>query len=219
MRKGIILILVIALLSMSLGSVEAANSQGFEWGVDVGDRIDYSITYSQPSVTTDPSGSYSIYVTIIALATIPEPVTAFWDVTAGSSAVEVYYANDTQIFMMPWAIVAIGNWSLLTELYEAQMASTSTVTETATDWITTQELPYSGGTMTTEIRFSKTDGAMNFYESKVLDGAGAITSSVNIVRRGYSTGLIGAIDPMLLLAIGAGGAIIVIVAIVFMRKK
>lgn len=220
MRKDMILVLVILLLSMSLGSVEAANSQGFEWGVDVGDRIDYTLTYSQPSITTDPTGTINFYATIITLPTIPEPVTSYWEIVTGSAAAEFHYANGTQLFMVPWGMIAIGNWSLVTELYEAQAASTTTVSETAVDWIYVQQMPSGGdGALTTELRFSKTDGVMNFYELKLVDGTGAIISSSMVVRSGYSTGFLGGgIDPMLLIAVGAGGAIVV-VAVIFMRKK
>jgi hypothetical protein len=220
MRKGIILVLVISLLSMSFGSVEAANSQGFEWGIGVGDRIDYRITYSQPTVTTDPAGTYDFYATIISLQAIPEPVYSFSGIVQGSSSAEYYYTNDTQIFMMPWGVVAIGNWSLATELFEAQIHSTSNVSETATDWITKQSLTYGGdGLMTTEMRFSKTDGAMNYYDSTVTNAAEEITGYVRIVRSGYDTGVLGGIDPTLLLALGAGGVIVVIVGVIIVRKK
>ena len=225
MRRSIILVLVLSLLSMNLGSVEAANSQGFEWGVDVGDRIDYTISYYQPSVTTDPEGEYDAYATVVSLPAIPESVTTFSEINQGAPAVEYYYTNGTQIFMVSWSIVAIGNWSLATELFEAQMSAWGNVTETETDWIMKQILSYSGdNVLTHDLRHSKTDGVMNYYYSAITNPEEEVISSLSIVRSGYnpstSSGTtIGEIDPILLLSLGAVGAFIVIVAVIIIRKR
>jgi hypothetical protein len=219
MRKGIILVLMLVLLSMSFGSVDAANSQGYEWGIDVGDRIDYRITYSQPSITTDPTGAYDFYATVVSLPTIPEPVSSYFEITIGSSSVEFFYTNGTQIFMVPWAALAIGNWTLTTELFEATTSPTATLTETATDWIITQLPPSGSDTITQELRFSKTDGVLNYYDSTITSISDEIVSSVRIVRDGYSPSIFGGLDPTLLLMIGAGAAIVVIVVVIIMKKK
>ncbi|MFW9974112.1 MAG: hypothetical protein ACFFDQ_02440 [Candidatus Thorarchaeota archaeon] len=231
-------VVVISLIAMNLGSVEAATSQGFEWGIDVGDRIDYQISYSQPTIVTDPAGTYVFYVNVTTLPTIPDPATLHWDISIGGSSVQFFYTNGTELFNMAWGAYAIGNWSLASELYETTHTDDMT-SETTTDWTTSRSIPYGGDqTMTTEMRFSKTDGAMNYYNSTITNNAdGLVASFVRITRSGYNPGTdsttvttststttsttgtnVGTIDPTLLITLGAGGAVLIIV-ILFLKKR
>ncbi|UCE10096.1 MAG: hypothetical protein JSW61_14170 [Candidatus Thorarchaeota archaeon] len=219
MRRIIVLVLVIALISMSIGSVDAANSQGFEWGIEVEDRIDYTVSYYQPSVPGDPEGTYEFYARVISLKTIPDPVTDFSQITDTSA---IYFlANGTQIYQMGWAVVAIGNWSLATELHNAQVHAQGVVSETATDWIIAYEATFADSTQTQELRFSKADGALNYRYLGLVSSTDEVISSSETIRDGYNPnqGLFGGIDPTLILGIGAVGVLIVIAALVVARRN
>lgn len=219
MRKRMFLVLAISLLSVPFIPVEAATSQGFEWGLEVDDRIDYRITYHQPSVTSDPQGVMDIYVVVVTLPTIPDPVVDIYDITLSHTHAEFFYANGTSIGMVQWAAVAIGNWSLLTEVFNAFPAS-GNVSQNTVDWTITSVQPYGDGTQTQEMRFSKFDGAMNYYRMLTLGEDSEIINHVRIVRSGYNPNLpLFPVDPMIVLGIGAGVAIIAIVAVVVVRRR
>ena len=74
--------------------------------------------------------------------------------------------------------------------------------------------------MRNEMRFSKTDGALNYYDSSIRDASNTILSYVRITRSGYNPGILGgSMDPMLLIAIGAGAAVLIVVVIVIIKRK
>lgn len=216
MRKGIVLVLVISMLCMSLTSVDAANSQGFEWGLEVGDQIYYTTTYYQPSVTSDPGGTVDFYAEIVSLPTIPDPVSVFSQIVLSTSNVEFYFMNGTPTYPMLYLLagVAIGNWTLASEFYEAYgPANTS---QSARDWIIRGSDPYE----TTEIRISKTDGAVNYWSSVMVDVHDEVIYRLTVVRQGYSPGggFFG-LDPTLLLLLGGGGAVVVIALVIWQKRR
>jgi hypothetical protein len=220
MKRRMLLILFLVLLSFNFGFATAVNSQGFEWGPEVDDRIDYRAVYSQPSVPSDPSGLFDFYVLIVSLTTIPDPVTDFTQV-ATSAGAEFYYANGTQFYAVPWIIVAVGNWSLLTQLYFALgYTEDDNVTETANEWVVKSQVTYGGGWQYTETRISKTDGAINLRGQLTISGDYEIISSYSIIRLGYTTTPTntgsGRLDLFLYL-IGVGA--VVAVAIVYVLNK
>lgn len=207
--------LSLLILMMSFGFVTAANTQSLEWGVEITDRFDYTLNYVQ-DVPDNPQGSWDIYVAILDLPTIPDTVTSWPQLSGASDATPFYFANGTLIYeVIPWNFLAIGNWSFVTELYTAQ--SNNTITDTASEWGYTHETPYSGGTQTVEILYSKTDGVMNFYERITTNADGEVFDSLTIIRDGYFRGL-GSIDPLMLLIIG-GVAVGLVVVIIVIRKR
>ena len=216
MRRSILLVLVLSMLTLTLMPAEAATSQGFEWGLEVGDQIYYTLTYYQPSVTSDPEGTVDFYSEITSLPTIPDPVSIFSQIVLSTSDVEFYFTNGTPTYPMLYLMagVAIGNWTLASELYDAYgPANTS---QSARDWIIQGSDPYE----TTEIRVSKTDGAVNYFRSVMVDVHDEVIYRVTVVRQGYnpSGGFFG-LDPMLLLLFGGGGAVVVMAAVVYQKRR
>ena len=82
-------------------------------------------------------------------------------------------------------------------------------------------MPYSGDNeRTTDVRYSKTDGVMNYYYRAITDPQGEVLDSVIIVRSGYNPNPsypLG-IDPILLLTLGGVGAIIVVLVIIIRKR-
>ncbi|TFG27957.1 hypothetical protein EU528_11965 [Candidatus Thorarchaeota archaeon] len=139
-------------------------------------------------------------------------------VLGASAGTPFYFANSTLINdYIPWNFLAIGNWAFISDLFNS--TSDDPITDTATEWGHTHEIPYSGGTQTVSLHYSKTDGVMNIYERITTNAEGTVIDSLTVIRDGYFRGIgfLG-IDPMMLLIIG-GAVVGLVIVIVVVRKR
>jgi hypothetical protein len=201
-----------------LVNVEAATSQGLEWGLEVDSQhnFDYMIKDSNNETVTEAV----IQFIVNTRPSIPDIVN-IWDEIPTIEA-DITWANGTVVeeFILAWFMHAIdtdftlpiGNWTFLTELYEDTAHFEGTVTDTGGYWrIDGTILVY--GEATVHIDYLKTDGLLAHFNMIYYNG-----SSVTVIRQGLSGGPIDLIMDNILY-IGAVAIIVVVVCIYYVKKK
>ena len=126
-RKIMLPILVIMILAIPILPAQAANNQGLEWGVEIGDRFDYDVNLTYHNATYDLTIDQGMYVIIDYLPVIPDNVSTAAQISF--LGFTTYYDNGTEmtsvwrdvLMLVPFYLLPIGNWTLITELYDANM--------------------------------------------------------------------------------------------------
>jgi hypothetical protein len=171
-----IAIMVVLIVVMLVGPTEAINNSGLSWGVEIGNRIDYhlAIRYTDPSRNSD----LDYYIVLDNLPAIPENITVLPHIGASqanewNTYFSFYFMNDSKITpqtsvpALTWSAYPVGNWSFVEECVLSDINTTIWevhIIDTATEWglsITADEMIW---IHTDTIRYSKNDGAMNFFE-------------------------------------------------------
>ena len=114
-----VVLFVISFLMISPNFVSAANSQGFEWGAEIDDRIDYTYRTEYTLNSTREDDTFAIYIEILNLPTIPDIVESFSEVSLSYADFNVFFDNGTQIGIIYWTAIAVGNWDLMEEWKQA----------------------------------------------------------------------------------------------------
>ncbi|MHA1248312.1 MAG: hypothetical protein ACTSPE_13370 [Candidatus Thorarchaeota archaeon] len=210
--------------------VAAATSQGLEWGVAYGDRFDFEMKSSDESVGED------IYLNITKMPTtaIPDPLDDWSNIPQPD--IGFYWANGTSmgisvlIFIGLIAVgskivVPVGNFSLLTELVSVKLTGEDIIDE-ANIWGVSWSVDVNS---THEQRvvgtYSKVDGFLAEYKLEtVLSTTDEVVDSLSVIRKNLPSagGLdLSNITQLLkdnMLYVGAGIAVLVILAIVCKKK-
>ena len=232
MRRTLQAILAFAVAAMILtGIVSAATSQGLEWGIVVGDQWNFDITATEEGVTELDE---VIYMEVLERPTIPNIVADLSELPFDDLELNITWANGTSlewsylifIFLLiasPSFIFPIGNYTLLTELYNADSFYNGTVSDTGSYWaidfndFKMSEL--SNESADIHVDYLKADGALAHW-TVTTSNTTMVLGSINMVRQGLpGLDVISWIRENLLL-VGVGVGIIVILgAVVCMRRK
>ena len=217
---------IFVLLMMSPCFVPAVTHHGLSWGVDEGDRIDYTRRVYKiwsDNITIRDTRDY--YVIVNELSPIPENVTNIMQLylfSAFSLNLTVYYANGTlepEIGLAHPIGYAIGNWSLIQDLYT--LATQWIIGYEEWEWIDTDTewgFTYNSTdafdrTSHRTMIYSKTDGLLNELASEHYDENGTrLVDSYIVARKEDSLGYL----PLLL--IGGGFGVLVIVLLIKWRQ-
>ncbi|MHA2201088.1 MAG: hypothetical protein ACXABN_14520, partial [Candidatus Thorarchaeota archaeon] len=186
MRDRLCILLVACTLILgSVISVSAVTNHNLEWRIVVGDQFHYRYTGDIALGTTE------FYMEIDSLPIIPSNVTSYYEFVFSSAYFSTYYENGTEIFSyIPVGVMPIGNWPLVQELvndtapaYEIQWINTTS------EWGISYTEDHGTLVRTNTIKFSKTDGVMNF--NHVADNVGdGPTTTTEITRIGFPPTLI-----------------------------
>jgi hypothetical protein len=127
LERNVRFILGLSILSLLIlaqaSNVDAVTAQGLEWGVAVNDRINYGIAVTYHNATYDLNLTEQMYLIIDAVPVIPDNVshlaqaalyefTTYWD---NGTVMDDFWNNF--LLIMPFYVLPIGNWSLISELY------------------------------------------------------------------------------------------------------
>ena len=236
--------IVSIILFANISSVAAANNQGLEWGIGVGDRFDYDFDVSYQNSTLDLVLTGEMYVIVNSLGDISDDVTSLPNIPIGSLYIDsftTYWSNGTVMddfwksisFMgSPFLTYPIGNWTLMTELFEAVMG-TVVVTQDATILnYTIVDVP-TAGNLVTQV-FQKSNGVPSYQLYDILWGEATVdieftltssttastTTATTTTTSGTTGTTTGTGDSTLILILGGGAAVaVVIIVIVIMRRK
>ena len=178
-RKGVkqILLVSIILTTFLITPVYSTNQQGLSWAIDVGDEFNYTLTREIDSEAT----SERIVVRIEELRTLPDMMNDSWyNAAIGSYHVTYLYENGTEFpHQVSFIAVAIGNWTLLSEVLLEDFQNTEiTIIDDSQYWGYTKL----DEQMYWTYKFSKEDGVISYYyhESSQMDW------TVRFVRDGYA---------------------------------
>jgi len=248
MQKNTILkaVLTISIVSIILfaqiSSVAAANNQGLEWGIEADNRFDYDFEVSYHNSTFDLDLSGEMYIIINELGTISDDIVAMMNLPLPHMVLGSYTAywnngtvmNDFWLSIpfqgAPFVAYPIGNWTLMTELFEGTGAS-ATVTQDSTtlnytvvdvpeaDNVVSQVFLKSNGIPTSQryhVVWSETTADVEFTLTSSTTGTSTTTTTTSGTTGTTPDGG----DSTLILILGGGVAIaVVVIVIVFLRRK
>ena len=234
--KILLPIVILMILLAQMPVVEATNNQGLEWGVEIDDRFDYDVTLNYHNATYDLTIDDGMYVIIDDLPVIPDDVssaaqltfldfTTYWD-----NGTEMTHIWKDIVMFIPFYLLPIGNWTLLSELREASTPQAEfyedetilRVTVTIDDdYNITQDILKSDGTLAYQhLEWSRPYPVDTIELTMTQDGYEAPSESTETTTTSSSTVPPALLDNTLLLALGAvAGGIVVIAAVVCIRKK
>jgi len=203
---------------LAVNTASAANTQGLTWAFSPGDRIDYTYRIDFGDTTYPYSileGTYECYVIIDTLPEISEVVGIIPTIT--NMNVDQYLANGTEFYFL-WIAVPIGNWTLLTELLENSMGSSTNVTliNTFTEWGYDQSYSYGGTQQNTVLRIAKSDGAIQYLKQEMIYTDETHNTLIELTRVG---GSFLPIDDTLLIPIGIGAVAVIIILAVLVKRR
>lgn len=229
MKRTLQAIMAFAVATMLLaGTVSAATSQGLEWGIVVGDQWNFDITSTEEGVVELDE---VIYVEILTRPTIPNIITTLSEVPAPTF--DMTWANGTSlgwsalifIFLFiasPAVVFPIGNYTLLAELYNADVFYNGTVYDSGGYWgVDLNDFELLGGSSDIHVDYLKEDGVLAHW---TVTNTNTTTSeevgSLTMIRQGLpSFNILDFIQENILL-VGIGvGVIVILGAVVCMRKK
>jgi hypothetical protein len=228
--------IVAIILFAQTANVTAINDQGLEWGVEVGDRFDYDFEVSYHNSTFDLELTSEMYVVINALGSISDNVTSLPNIPIPSLYLgdfTTYWSNGTVmddfwkgIPFMGATFIAypIGNWTLITQLFEDVYPSGVTQNATMLNY-TIVDIPIAGNVVSQVYQKSNGVTMSQLYdlawgETTVYVKMTLTSSTTSTTTSGTTGTATGGGDNTLILILGGGAAIaIVVIVIVFMRRK
>ena len=234
--------IVTLILFAQISSVAAANNQGLEWGIEVGDRFDYDFDMSYHNSTFDLDLTGEMYVVVNFLNDISDDITIMPNIAIPSlysGSYTTYWNNDTVMddFWMgipfmgaPFIAYPVGNWSLMTQLFEDN--PTSTVTQDSSilnntivdvpnsDDVVIQVFQKSNGVAISHVYHVAWGETTADVEFTLTSSTTATTTTTTTTTTSGTTSTTGAGDSTLILILGGGATVaIVVIVIVMMRRK
>ena len=220
MKRTLQVLLALSLATMFLVSpVAAATSQGLEWGIEVGDQWNFDLTSVTDGVTEMSEVMY--FEVTGGAATIPNILTLWSSIPTVTFDIEwangtalgwsalifIFYAVATSGWVVP-----IGNYTLLGELYEANVFYNGTVYNSGNYWGMDVD-DFLGDPIDIHVDYLKDDGFLAHWTVTTENG------SLTMTRQGLpGLDIVGFIQDNLIL-VAAGGAILLIAIIVCMKRK
>jgi hypothetical protein len=221
MKRTLQIVIVLFLAGLVLVSpVAAATNQGLDWGFGVNDKIEF--TYQIQSATE--SFSEAMYIDVQSTPNIPDSITSWSQIPV--IATGSYWANDTGIgwYALIYAgllpvggrmAMPTGNWTLLKELVAPVLTGENYIDDLfywglifSDDYSATEELRIS-------LYYYKSDG---FLAKLLVEWWDTTTDTrtqyIGIVRSGVMSIIA---DNYIL--IGVGAAVLIILAIVCVKRK
>lgn len=219
MKRALEVLVAFSIASMFLISpVAAATSQGLEWGIELNDQYNFDITSETNGVNDldaviyfEVTGGLSTIPNILTdWSSIPKPTfTIQWanGTSLGWSAlIFIFYGIATDCWVVP-----IGNYTLLGELYDADVFHNGTVFDTGSYWGMDVN-DFLGNTVDIHVDYLKSDGFLAHWTVTTDNGTLVMT------RQGIGFDIMGFIQDNLIV-IAAVGVILVIAIVVCIKRK
>ncbi len=225
--------MMLLLFISQASNVVAANNQGLEWGVEVGDRLDYDVEVTYHNTTLDLDLDDQMYVIIDDLPSIADDITSLLHLVHPSMILEhytTYWANGTvmdelwenTLKMTAFTLFPIGNWSLITQLYEDETSSANVTQDSSTLTLTFENIPNPGNNQTMVL--SKVDGGPIYSLYNVTWGM-ETSVTVKLTRETPTASTDTTFnsppepDITLLLVLGGSAAVVVVILILILIRR
>ena len=229
MKRALQTVLVLSFVAMFLISpVAAATSEGLEWGVALNDEFTFQFKVIDEGETIFDEGvNFTVESTP---GTIDDPFTDW--ASLDYIDLDLVYTNGTSLgfealFLIGIALVGggfavpIGNFTLLTELLMNSLLWTEnhTIINDGTNWGARMSGTDDDTSMQVSVQYLKTDGFIARYTLDATNTTSGVGSHVTLIRDGTGLDIIGLLqDNILYVGIGVG-AIVIIGAVVCMRRR
>jgi hypothetical protein len=234
MKRTLQAVMAFAVVAMFLaGTVSAATSQGLEWGIVVGDQWNFNLTTTEKGAA---QLSEVIYMEVLTRPTIPNVVANLSDLPFSGLHLNITWANGTSlgwsalifIFFVvaaPSFIVPKGNYTLLSELYNADSFYNGTISDTSNYWgmdLNNYKLiPSMNESANIHVDYLKADGVVAHWTVTTTNTTDSTQlGTLNMVRQGLpGLDIVGWIQQNILL-VGIGvGVIVILGAVMCMKRK
>jgi hypothetical protein len=229
MKRTLEIVLVMSFIAMFLISpVAAATSDGLQWGVALDDEFTYHFTWVEEGETTFDEG---INVTVEASpGAIPDPLTSYSQIPTVD--IDMFYTNGTALGLEAIVLlgfiaiggyftVPIGNFSLLTDLAVASpwWTENHTIINDSSVWGVRLSGVEDGEPVAIYVHYLKADGFCARYVLESTNSTSGLKTSISLIRDGLGLDIIGLLqDNILYVGIGVG-VIVILGAVVCMRRK
>lgn len=229
MKRMLQTLLVFALISMFLTAPAiAASSEGLDWGVQVDDEFTYRFTIEDPEMSEDFDEAVNVSVTVVPpmSAEVPD-----WS-DIPEVTVDIYYANGTApglellmligiIYAGGQFVVPIGNFTHLSALFEnyTYYTENTTIINTTSEWGASYFDIDGDERLDVSATYLKSDGMLARYTFQVTNTTSGETAKGSFIRDGLGFDIMGWISENILI-VGIGiGAIVLIGAVVCVRRR
>lgn len=220
-----------------VSGVAAANNQGLEWGIEVDDRFDYDFDVSYHNSTFDLELTGEMYVIINSLGDISNDITSLPNIPIPSlylGTYTIYWSNGTVMddfwkgisFMgVPFIAYPIGNWTLMTELFE-DVTHTIVTQDASVLNYTYVDVPVVDNVVS--MVFQKSDGVARSQSYDIEWGDATVniefTLTSSTTTTTTTTGTSGTstaegVSPLILALVGGAVIVVIIIVIVIIRRK
>ncbi|RDE11976.1 MAG: hypothetical protein C4K47_09095 [Candidatus Thorarchaeota archaeon] len=231
MKRALQVLIALAISSLFLASpVSAASNQGLSWGVQLHDRLNYTLAVN--NATFHMSEAFYLNVTADPPA-IPDSMTLLSQVPTVD--LDAWWTNGTEMqieyAILFWVLVdlpfgtgvvlPIGNFTLLEQLVQTYILwSSSTVfVGDSQSWGMKLVQAHPGYNSTLEATYQRNDGALATVSATSTNNTSHATIGSLQITRGLPLDIIGWIRENILM-VGAGVLVVVIVgAVVCMKRK
>ncbi|MHA1903134.1 MAG: hypothetical protein ACXADL_03435 [Candidatus Thorarchaeota archaeon] len=229
MKRTLQIIVVLGLVALFVATpVEAATSQGFEWGVALGSQFEYTLTGEEGGDIVNEA--IYINVTDVPVLAIPDPLNTWSSIP--DFDVGFWWANGTSMGLYTLIFIGliavgsklvlpIGNWTHLQSLLASELTG-ETITPGANVWT----VVWSEDTTATEefritASYAIADGFLAEYKLETWGSANnTLLDSFHVTRDVIPSGGVDIVqfltDNILYVAIGIG--IVVVLAIVCKKR-
>ena len=229
MKRTLQAILAMSFVAMFLISpVAAATSEGLEWGVALNDEFTFQFTLNEEGETAIDEG---VNVTVdLTPGAIDDPLTNWSNL--GFVNIDLVYTNGTSMGFEVLALlglalvgngfaVPIGNFSLLTELFTNSILWTEnhTIINDGTYWGASMSGVDDEVTMQVSVQYLKTDGFLARYSLTATNTTSGAVDGVTFIRDGLGTDIVGLLQDNILLVGIVVGVIVLLGAVVLIRRR
>ncbi|MHA3963318.1 MAG: hypothetical protein AM325_007230 [Candidatus Thorarchaeota archaeon SMTZ1-45] len=229
MNRTLKVVLVISFVAIFLISpVAAATSEGLEWGVVLNDEFTYRFVWVDEGETTFDEG---MNITVEATpGAIPDPLSDWTSIPTVD--IDMYYTNGTALGIEAllflgfigiggYFIVPTGNYNLLTELAMDSdwWTENHTIINDSSVWGVRLSGVDDGDPVSLYVQYLKSDGFCARYVLEATNSTSGVKTTVSLIRDGLGLDILGLLqDNILYVGLGVG-VIVIIGAVVCMRRR
>ena len=182
--------LFFCLASPSFIFLVVANDQGFVWGIEEGDRLDYRLTYTETNGSVViASLDEEMYIVIETLPAIPDDIDGA-EAPLLHAIASMYWQNGSDFDYVRvydfFYVLPIGNWPLLTQLYTELWQGSRDIYQDSIIWGMQGTEDLGNITLTFTEQILKEDGVSTYTYIQLYIAPLDITMITQFVRAGYS---------------------------------
>ncbi len=229
MNRTLQIVLVMSFVATLLISpVAAATSEGLAWGVALNDEFTYQFTFVDEGETTFDEG---VNITVEATpGSIPDPLTDWSSIPVVD--IDICYTNGTALGLEAivflgfigiggYFVVPTGNYSHLASLAMDSVWWTEnhTIINDSSFWGIKLSGVDDGNPMSLYVHYLKSDGFCARYVLEATNSTSGLKTTVSLIRDGLGLDIIGLLmDNILYVGIGVG-VVVILGAVVCIRRK
>jgi hypothetical protein len=229
MKRTLQVFLALALVSIFLAQpAMAASNEGLDWGVAADDELTYRFVIDDPEneMTLDEG----VNITITATPALPSDVNVWSDIPDVSA--DIVYTNGTAVglellvilgimYAGGHIVVPVGNFTHLGVLAQAESwwTENTTLINSSSEWGTRFTASEDDESILVRTTYLKSDGMLARYQLEITNTTSGVKYGASLIRDGLGFDFMGWIqDNLLIVGIGVG-VIVLLGAVVCVKRR